>query len=185
MTAQLSIVNHALGDMYQDGAPQFTFIQLMDMFASPNYAGYMKSHFFILDNPSNITEVDNVCEAYNNWLQGIVESVNAMPDSDLEAVLSLNSNNKFHSDRVRKLATDSDDENVENLLSDSDEDDDVNVTADTQRTAAFTQRVRFSGEVNFKKTARFNEVQRKELLMTVCRLFKPIKFLNSIIFQTD
>jgi hypothetical protein len=163
--AQLSIVNHALGDMYQDGAPQFTRKQMTDMVASPNYCGFMRSHFFTLENPIGVVESECMDNAYREWMLYIVETVQGMSETDLALVKALDSNNRHHP--IIDLSDDSDNEADLDILIDTVEDC---VEVSQQLTSA-TPKTRFSGEISFHRNAPFRDEQRETLLETVCFIF--------------
>jgi hypothetical protein len=158
--ALLSIVNHALGDMYQDGAPQFTYEQMEKMFELPMYAAFMDAHFFSLENPVGKEEVANMNGAYCGWVRCILERVEHLSDVQLQKIIALDSNNKHHG--VIDLVDDSDDEGDADLMSDI---EDVDMSLSPQPTPG-----RFSGEVSFHRRAPFRDEQRESLFETVCYL---------------
>ncbi len=155
--AQLCIVNHALGDMYQDGAPQFTHEQMRHMFSVPMYAGFMQSHFFSLENPSGEEEMECMEDAYSDWVHMLAERIENLSAIQMTSINAMASNNKYHADCIDMSLDDDapDQEEVGGDCHDSMEEEPDPIG-------------RFTAEVSFHGKAPFRDDQRDSMFKTVC-----------------
>jgi hypothetical protein len=180
----LARVNFALsgGIPDEDCTPQFSYRQLLAMFAKVNYLGYQPGHFFLLDNPQG--ELENAKEAVVDWVGGICAKIRLLttPERDVirQFVLDANKSGEVvtidETESSPASTATSRRAEVVDVCSSSDDEDDSRSQATVSSVSTPSKSFSFGSNVAVQPSIE----ERDILIKMVCKIF--LKFAVFFIF---